>query len=175
MDRFARALAFVFDVEGGFSDDRRDPGGMTNFGITAATLARARKRDPSLPWTVASINKDHATAIYRADYWSAFGAEFCPPGLDLIYFDACVQHAPPSPQRWLQLAIGVPGDGVIGPVTRERLTALTPTGTRRAIIEFAAQRMRHYMMLDDDSRVDFGLGWSRRLCGCLAEALAWTG
>jgi lysozyme family protein len=38
-ERFDRCLTCVLQFEGGFSDDARDPGGATKFGITRATLA----------------------------------------------------------------------------------------------------------------------------------------
>ena len=38
---FARALAHVFSMEGGYADHPADPGGATNLGITRKTLARA--------------------------------------------------------------------------------------------------------------------------------------
>ena len=39
----ARALASVFENEGGYSNKPADPGGPTNFGITQRTLAAWRK------------------------------------------------------------------------------------------------------------------------------------
>ncbi len=81
-ETFDRALALVLDLEGGFVDHPRDPGGATNLGITRATLAKARGRPVSVV-DVKALTRAEAGTIYRRLYWNAVKADELPPGLDL--------------------------------------------------------------------------------------------
>ncbi|MDJ1169675.1 glycosyl hydrolase 108 family protein [Roseofilum sp. BLCC_M154] len=63
---FDKSVAFIFDVEGGFSDHPNDNGGATNMGITEER-AKAHGLTPN------QVTKEKATEIYRSDYWDAAG------------------------------------------------------------------------------------------------------
>ena len=83
---------YILKVEGGFADNPKDPGGRTNFGITAATLAsaRARLKDARLPEDVKDLTKEQALAIYEKSYWKSAGCDHIPRPVDLAAFDGCV-------------------------------------------------------------------------------------
>lgn len=157
----------VLAHEGGEVNHARDPGGHTNLGVTQKTLNHARQVVPGLPSTVDQLTRDDALKIYRALYWNPIRGDELPLGLALILFDAAVNQGVTRAVRFLQVAIRTVPDGLLGPKTLEAVQAapLRPT-----IIETAARRMHDYMLLDglDDT---FGLGWSRRLCTVLADAL----
>ena len=91
-DLFPRALAMIFDLEGGYSNDPTDHGGPTNFGITQATYDsyRATLKSPTQP--VAQITRDEATAIYRTDFWEPNGCGEMTWPLALVVFDTFIQH-----------------------------------------------------------------------------------
>lgn len=61
---FEPSLAHVLKHEGGYVNHPADPGGATNLGITAATLALARGH-PVSPADVAALTRAEAAAIYR--------------------------------------------------------------------------------------------------------------
>jgi len=71
---------YILKVEGGFVDNPKDPGGRTNYGITAATLAsaRARLKDAGLPEDVKDLTKEQALAIYERFYWKPAGCDHIP-------------------------------------------------------------------------------------------------
>jgi len=97
---FDKAVAFIFDVEGGLSDHPNDAGGRTNMGIT-----KARAEQHGL--TPDEITKEKATEIYRTDYWDRAGCgEFEWP-LSL----ACLNTAVNSGVGKAQEFNGMIGDG----------------------------------------------------------------
>ena len=169
MDRFETALAHVFHWEGGFSDHPADPGGATNYGITQGTLA-AWRGTPVSREDVRALTREDAGAIYRARYWDACRCSDLPPGVDLMVFDAAVNHGPRQAALFLQRALGVADDGAIGPKT---LAAAIRQNARQTLCEIAARRMVFYARLN--TFPSFGLGWARRLMSTLAEAEAEAG
>lgn len=163
---FAYAAKIVLGHEGGEVNDAADPGGHTNLGVTQTTLHRARLTLPGLPESVTDLSERQALSIYEALYWTPIRGNELPLPLALLAFDCCVNQGELDAKRYLQMALGVTPDGVLGDVT---MAAAAKSG-RPQILELAARRMHDYMLLDKlDDR--FGLGWSRRLCHVLAEAL----
>ncbi len=164
---FQTALRHVLEFEGGYVDHPNDPGGATNMGITRATLARYRGR-PVSKGEVRGLNRDTASGIYRQFYWDALVCDEMPGGIDLAVFDGAVNHGPARSARFLQTALKVSADGIVGPVT---LNAVASAPPRELLIEFMALRMRAYGRLSRLFRT-FGLGWSRRLMAVHSAAHA---
>ena len=161
---FERALAFVLSQEGGFSNNAKDPGGATNFGITRATLSKWRGKNVTRE-DVRLLTRREASSIYHRQYWQRCKCDQLPPALAFLMFDAAVNQGVGRAVRFLQKSIDTKVDGIIGPNTLEAVRRREP---KRVIIEFAARRMRHYGRLSIFSM--FGLGWSRRLMEALYQA-----
>ena len=81
MSAFDRALALVLRHEGGLVSDERDPGGITNFGIS-------QRAYPDLD--IRNLKVADAANIYRTDYWDAIKGDQLPDGLAICVFDAAV-------------------------------------------------------------------------------------
>lgn len=169
-ERFQRCLTEVLRHEGGYVDHPSDPGGATNMGITRKTLARWRKISP---WTdlpkssVATLKRDEAALIYRANYWNSSRAGDMPAGVDLALFDFAVNSGPDRAVRTLQAALGVAADGEVGPVT---LAALRAADLARLVNNFCDRRLAFLKGLS--TFAVFGRGWTRRVAGVRAAALA---
>ena len=157
-DSFNTALAFVLAREGGYSNDPRDPGGETNFGICKAS-------NPSVD--IKALTRETAAAIYRRDYWKAGGCEGLPAPVAVMHFDCCVNQGVGTAAKILQLAAGVTADGKIGPKTLGAVQRAKPDDL---LTEYAARRADHYGRLPHFPT--YGLGWMRRLAACLALALS---
>lgn len=153
---FARALDLVLRHEGGYVDHPRDPGGATNMGITRATLAGWRGT-PVTRRDVRRLTLAEAARIYRHLYWDAVCGDELPAGLDYCAFDAAVNSGPARAARWLQRALGVRADGVIGPVTLAAAAAEPVAAIRR----MARARLSFLQRLM--TWTTFGRGWSRRV------------
>ena len=105
---FTRAFAFVVGIEGAYSNDKTDPGGETNWGIS-------KRAYPALD--IRNLSKDEAQAIYLRDYWAPCGAPLLPFAFALCVFDAAINQGLPRAIRWMQQAVGADDDGHIGDKT----------------------------------------------------------
>ena len=167
MDNFARCLAFTLRSEGGFTNNRADPGNWTggqvgagelrgtNFGISAAAY-------PQLD--IANLTAAVAGEIYRRDYWAPLQGDALPLPVALAAFDAAVNAGLRRSVLWLQQAAGVPADGVLGAQTLAAIKAANALALAR---EALTRRIDFYARLPGWTR--FGLGWSRRVIALAGE------
>ena len=165
MSNFDRCLAVTLKWEGGYSDHPDDNGGKTMMGITHHTLSRWLGR-PVNEDDMRALTKEQATKIYRDWYWDAVRADHLPPGLDLVAFDGAVHAGAAQSAKWLQRALGVKDDGIVGPKTVE---AAHKADVRSAIHATVNSRMRMLQSLSDWGV--FGRGWAMRLDDIRATAL----
>jgi lysozyme family protein len=154
---FDVAFAKVLQVEGDFSDHPDDPGGKTRFGITEAVA-----REVGYKGDMRELPVDLAKRIYRAKYWDEIQADFLPAGIRYPMFDAAVNSGPRQAVRWLQRAVGVADDGILGPRTMAAAGALSADSVRMRIL---AQRLR--FMANLPNWPAFSRGWARRICDML--------
>tara|TARA_R100001086_G_scaffold243170_1_gene171730 strand:- start:650 stop:1189 length:540 start_codon:yes stop_codon:yes gene_type:complete len=165
MSEYDFAFEQVIGHEGGYTNRRSDPGNWTGGRIGSGILKGTKYgisagSYPQLD--IRSLTIEDAKQIYYRDYFISSGAALCPPGLSLAVFDAGVNTGNSRARRWLQLAVGVAADGVIGPKTKAAIDDRTARNPLGVLKEFQAQRTWHHMKLDsmDD---EYGLGWSRRI------------
>lgn len=153
---FDTAFERVLGHEGGYVNDRRDPGGETKFGISK----RAYPQED-----IAALTIERAREIYRRDYWGPAGCDAVPDAVKLPLFDLAVNSGVRTAVRLLQRACGVPVDGVLGPQT---IQATSSMPAPRLVARLVAHRL--HMMTDLASWDDFGRGWARRVASLLLEA-----
>lgn len=149
MNAFEEAFRLVIGHEGGYSNDPKDPGGETKYGISKRSYSHI---------DIGALTLDGARRIYKADYWDKIHGDDLDPGLALVAFDAAVNNGVSQSIRWLQGAVGVKQDGVIGPAT---LNALSKADPAKTLVELHASRI--FMMAGLSTWKHFGRGWSRRL------------
>lgn len=161
---FERALAHVLKMEGGYTDDRHDPGGPTNMGITLRVFAAWRKTTLSgtnrarLIRELKRIDRETARQIYKQRYWKVARCRELAPPLAVMQFDTAVNQGPGTAIRILQEAVGTDVDGKIGPRTR---AAIARASLSDILTDYAAIRERRYRALRHFWR--FGRGWLRRV------------
>jgi len=156
MGNFPRCIELIMTEEGGLSQHRQDPGGLTNYGISQRSY-------PEL--NIAALTKETAITLYRRDYWNQISGDDLPPGLDLLVLDCAINQGVPSAILLLQEAVNVPLDGVIGPVTLRNAQRAMPD----LLNHFCALRAWRYEINHNEDV--FGKGWFRRLFRM--HALAW--
>lgn len=94
--------------EGGYSNDPRDRGGETKYGISKCSY-------PSLD--IKNLTRADVKPIYKKDFWGPAGCDAVPPSLKYPLFDFAVNSGPKTAVRALQKRLQVETDGIIGPVT----------------------------------------------------------
>lgn len=105
MSTFDRAIKYVLKHEGGLVNDKADPGGLTNRGIT--------ERDyPHLD--IVNLTEAETIDIYRKDYWRPVYDEMTDKDAACKIFDMAVNMGHRQAHRLLQRAVGVRDDGVFG-------------------------------------------------------------
>lgn len=162
---YDRALQLVLKHEGGYVDHYADPGGATNLGITIGTLSSWLGR-PATKAEVKALKVADVAPIYRRGYWDKVRGDDLPAGVDYAVFDAAVNSGPGRGAKWLQRAVLVPADGVIGPETLKAAAAADPAVTINRICD---DRLNFLKALP--TWKTFGKGWSSRVAGVRAEAL----
>ena len=150
---FDTAFALLLNHEGDFSDHAADPGGKTRFGITEAVARQA-----GYTGDMRALPVDLAKRIYLDSYWRPVRADDLPPGVRYIVFDGAVNSGPAQSALWLQRALGVTADGVIGPRTLAAAYAKDAQQLKTAIL---AQRLRFMTSLTNWPA--FSRGWARRI------------
>jgi lysozyme family protein len=171
-DNFERALTLVLKSEGKFVNNRHDPGGATNYGITQRVYDAWRRREGLRTLPVATIATAEVRAIYEAQYWDACRCDELPLGIDYMVFDAAVNSGPVQAVKWLQRALPAsPTDGHVGLIT---LGAVAGLGDRAALVRrLCARRLTFLHRLKQ--WIAFGRGWSNRMASVQAAALAMVG
>ena len=167
---FARCVNVVLQKEGwdAYTNNPKDSGGPTKYGITLATLSAFRKH-PCSAEEVQSLGEDEALAIYRANYWHIIAGDQLPAGVNLMTFDCAVNQGPGHAIRWLQAAAGCSADGVIGPATLAAVTSADPA----ALIEkFKQERLQAYE--SSPGWATFGHGWTNRDNDISTQATVWA-
>ena len=155
---FNAVMDEVFAHEGGYVNNKKDPGGETNFGIS--------KR--SYPGTnIRALTRDRAKEIYRSDFWSRIRGDDLNPGIDLVVMDAAVNSGTTRSLKWIQSAARVEADGKIGPVTLRAVNGYLPQTD--LIKRACATRMSFLRSLKTWST--FGKGWARRVASVEATAV----
>jgi hypothetical protein len=70
---------------------------------------------------VRGITPEEIEALYMECFWIPSHAQECPRPVDLLVFDASIQWGAKRAVKMLQQALGVPCDGILGPLSREAL------------------------------------------------------
>jgi len=168
---FLRAMPLVLKHEGGFVNHPKDPGGATNLGVTIGTAKRLGLDVDGDGDTdiidIKLLKPADAAKVYRAEYWNKVRADDLPAGVDYTVFDFAVNSGPGRAVKYLQAAVGVEQDGLVGPVTLAAAAKANPAALINSLCDARLAFMRGL-----NTWPTFGKGWSSRVAGVRKEALA---
>ena len=152
-----KAFQAVLKHEGGFVNHPKDPGGMTNLGVTKKVWEEFVGREVDEA-EMRALTPDVVKPLYKKNYWDKIKGDQLPSGVDYAAYDLAVNSGTGRAAKYLQRIAGVPDDGVIGPKSMEAILACDPVETVDAICD---------MRLDFLQRLPtwntFGKGWGRRV------------
>jgi len=172
LSNFLPCLHEVLCLEGGYSDDPRDPGGPTNFGITRAEWASVCKVPIAsiTPADMQQLTLKQAASVYRRFYWNALCCEDMAHGVDLMVFQFGVNAGIEASARLLEAACGVSVDGVVGPITLAATRRISPP---TLIGTLADRQIGYYQTLAEWDI--YGRGWTNRVDNARTVAMGMAG
>ena len=156
-DSFNQAFTELIGNEGGFTVD---DGGATNFGITEA-VARAN----GFTGDMHDLTLDQARSIAKAKYWDVYQCDQFDVRVAFQVFDAAYNGGHPA--QWLQAAVGVVADGVIGAQT---IAAVRSSDPLKIILKFDACRLQYMAGLQ--VWPTYSKGWVNRIANNMKAASA---
>ena len=154
---FDECFAALLAHEGDYANLENDPGGKTRYGVTE-TVARGA----GYTGDMRDLPIGLAKTIYRWLYWDAVRGEELPDGIRYFVFDAAAASGVRQSILWLQRALGVAADGILGPVTLAAAHAANPDKLKARLL---SQRLR--FMAGLSNWPSFSRGWSRRVADLL--------
>ena len=161
MSDFDNAFDLLIGNEGGYVNNQADPGGETNWGITK-TVAVAN----GYAGDMRTMPKEAAKCIYKKMYWDKLQCDQLPFVVAFQLFDAGVNHGNSHAVKFLQRALSVADDGVIGAKT---IAAVSKLEDLQIVLLFNVERINFYTNLKTFST--FGKGWIRRVASNLKLAI----
>lgn len=164
-DNWNKSLRLLLQHEGGFSNDSRDPGGITNLGVTKRQwekyVGHAVSEDD-----MRELLPDRVAPFYKSIYWDAVHGDDTPSGIDHCMFDTAVNSGPGRAVILLQRILGVVVDGNLGPHTID--VAFKQSSQTDLIVHYCAARLAFDKSLPTWGI--FGDGWEKRIKALQKEA-----
>lgn len=160
--------------EGGFANNPHDPGHATMDGVTQAVYTEWLTTHGRHDAPVRGISLADRQAIYRAYFWNEVRGDDLYEGLDLIMADTAWGSGPVEAIKLLQRAVGVEDDGKFGEGTLKAVQEYRATNRDIVLInKVCDERMKFFQSLSTWKY--FGHGWTTRLNGIEAKAIAMRG
>lgn len=121
----------------------------TKFGISAMSY-------PNLD--IKNLSYEQAQEIYLKDYWERCKCDFIPDALSMALFDFAVNSGTKTAIKYLQKALNIKADGVIGNQTIGSCNRIPTRGILEKYIQYRLEYLRSLKTWDK-----FGNGWGRRV------------
>jgi len=156
MSNYSTCLEIILEHEGGFVNHPKDPGGVTNHGVTKKVYDKWVGKNSTVE-EMRNLTHEDVAPIYKKNYWDRAKCDQLPSGVDLSVFDWGVNSGVSRSAKALQRIVGVKQDGGIGPMT---LQAVSEVEAEEIIEQMHYMRDNFYRSLDTFET--FGKGWTRR-------------
>ena len=157
-------FAMVLKHEGGFVNHPKDPGGMTNLGVTRTNWELYLDHDVTEA-DMRALTPEMVKPFYKKNYWDRIRGDELPSGVDYAAYDLAVNSGTGRAAKYLQQIAGVTADGVIGPRSME---AIKNCDAEDVVDEICNMRMDFLKNLNTFDT--FGKGWTIRVNDVKAKA-----
>lgn len=173
MSYFDHCADHVLIIEAGLIDDKDDPGGITNFGISLRFLKGITPGGTRQD--IIDMTEERARALYKSYFWDRISADNFDPALALCVFDCAINQGRGTAIKILQRSVGAKADGVFGQKTLGAVQRAS--GSLPQIIDllgdFMSRRAKRYGKTRNFEK--YGRGWHRRLFTVYHEAITMLG
>ena len=164
-ENWDHCFAMVIKSEGGFVNHPKDPGGMTNLGVTRLAWQGYLNRDVTEA-EMRALTPEMVKPFYKAFYWDRIKGDSLPSGADYAAYDLAVNSGPHKAAKYLQEIAGVEADGMIGPKSLEAIKVCDPVRMAEAICD-----MRMNFLESLSTFETFGKGWTTRVNGVKEKSI----
>ena len=154
MITFEESFTRLLGNEGRYSNDPKDPGGETNWGISKRTYPHV---------DIKNLTKEGAKEIYMRDFWQPLAEAH--PAVRYQAFDFAVNSSIQTATRKLQQAVGAADDGHWGPRSAAALAAME---LNDVLMKYIGLRLQFMTGLANWEHA--GKGWARRIAKQLMYA-----
>jgi len=158
---FDIAYTFTKKWEGGYVNHPNDPGGATNYGIIQSVYTEWRKSKGLEYQDVSYLTLDEAETIYYENYWLQAKCDQMGLPLNIVVFDTAVNFGVAGAVMFLQEALGIPMDGIFGPLTEGAVKSANAKDLAYTIIDSRIQ-YRYSRVDSNPSQSIFLQGWLNR-------------
>lgn len=165
-ENWDECFAMVIKSEGGFVNNSKDPGGMTNLGVTRSAWEAFINRKVTED-EMRALTPEVVKPFYKALYWDRIKGDRLPDGVDYAAFDLAVNSGPHRAAQYLQEIAGVTVDGMIGPKSLEAIQSCDAKETADAICDMRLDFLKRLSGFDT-----FGKGWTDRVGRVKAKAIS---
>jgi lysozyme family protein len=156
--KFLKAFEYLMYHEGGYSNDPKDAGGETKFGIS-------RRSYPNLD--IKNLTPEQAKQIYFCDFWQKGKYEQIEDeNIATKFFDLAVHTGISQAIKLIQRALRAAGtqvaeDGIIGPIT---LKAINEADSTDLLAALKSESAGYYRLIANanPSQQKFIAGWLNR-------------
>lgn len=162
MKSFNDYLQVILKHEGGYVDNPSDPGGETKYGIS-------KRSYPGLD--IKNLTIEDASSIYYNDYWLKLNIDgINNEDLKLQLFDMVVNAGIKTSIKLLQHILGVIEDGVVGPVTIDKI-CLYHLNRGDIVEDYKTARINYYnKLVEKNPKLKvFIKGWINRVASTKFE------
>jgi lysozyme family protein len=163
-ENWDKSFAAVLKHEGGFVNHPKDPGGMTNLGVTKAAW-EGYVGKPVDETFMRKLTPEVVKPFYKAMYWDKIKGDQLPNGVDYAAYDLAVNSGVGRAAKFLQTIAGVTADGVLGPKSMGAIRECNPEQMVDALCDMRLDFLKRLPTFDT-----FGKGWSIRVADVKAKA-----
>jgi len=158
MSNFDYAIEKTLKHEGGYVHNPKDPGGQTNFGISA-------RAHPNLD--IKNLTREEAIAIYKKYYWRPLYDDIAGKVIAAKVFDMAVLMGHKAVHRCLQDSVNLCGqnvavDGLLGSQTIDAVNNVEVNELLKELKIQLLERIRRIIIAKPTSKV-FEKGWKSRI------------
>jgi len=165
-DNWEDAFAAVLKHEGGYVNHPRDPGGMTNLGVTKRAWEAYVGHEVDEA-AMRALTPEIVKPFYKKMYWDKIKGDDLPSGVDYAAYDLAVNSGTGRAAKYLQEIAGVPSDGIIGPKSLAAIQACPANEMVDALCDMRLDFLKRLPTWDT-----FGKGWGRRVADVEEKATA---
>ena len=162
---------FIRYYEGGFVNDKDDPGGATNKGVTLATFRQVFGKKKTVA-DLRNITDDQWNTIFKKYYWDKCKADLIKDqSVANMLVDFAWHSGVGNASTFIQRIVGATADGIIGNAT---IAAINKYSNQQSLFSQLKLQRKNFLK-GLKTWWKYGNGWTRRVDAIGYGSLAYNG